>query len=81
MVNHVITSYSIHYTKLYDTFGFIAPILAIISVQDTMLTGLVFIVLFAVGHCIPIVIAGSSTAMVKRLLGNSSYRRCQRRNR
>jgi cytochrome c-type biogenesis protein len=55
------------------TFGFIAPILAIISVQDTMLTGLVFIVLFAIGHCIPIVIAGSSTAMVKRLLSNSSW--------
>jgi len=55
------------------TFGFIAPILAIISVQDTMLTGLIFIVVFAVGHCIPIVIAGSSTAIVKRLLGNSSW--------
>jgi cytochrome c-type biogenesis protein len=55
------------------TFGFIAPILAIISVQDTMLTGIVFIVLFAIGHCIPIVVAGSSTAMVKRLLGNSSW--------
>lgn len=55
------------------TFGFIAPILAIISVQDTMLTGIVFIVLFAIGHCIPIVIAGSSTAMVKRILVNSSW--------
>jgi len=55
------------------TFGFIAPILAIISVQDTMITGLVFIVLFAIGHCIPIVVAGSSTAMVKRILGNSSW--------
>lgn len=55
------------------TFGFIAPILAIISVQETMLTGIVFIVLFAIGHCIPIVFAGSSTAMVKRILGNSSW--------
>ena len=57
------------------TFGFIAPILAIISVQDTMLTGIVFIVLFAIGHCIPIVIAGSSTAMVKCLLGNSCWQK------
>ncbi|MBU1567564.1 MAG: cytochrome C biosynthesis protein [Proteobacteria bacterium] len=55
------------------TFGFIAPILAIISVQEKMLTGGVFILLFAVGHCIPIVIAGSSTAMVKTLLANSSW--------
>jgi cytochrome c-type biogenesis protein len=55
------------------TFGFIAPILAIISVQETMLTGLVFIVVFAIGHCLPIALAGSSTAMVKRLLENSSW--------
>lgn len=55
------------------TFGFIAPILAIVSVQDTMLTGVVFIVVFAIGHCIPIVIAGSSTAMVKGLLASSSW--------
>lgn len=55
------------------TFGFIAPILAIISVQDKLITGVIFILLFAVGHCIPIVLAGSSTAMVKKLLVNSSW--------
>ena len=55
------------------TFGFIAPILAIISVQDKLFTGLVFILLFAIGHCIPIVVAGSSTATVKRLLVSSSW--------
>jgi cytochrome c-type biogenesis protein len=33
------------------TFGFIAPILAIITVQEQILTGLVFIVLFGLGHC------------------------------
>ena len=55
------------------TFGFIAPILAIISVQDKLLTGIIFIVVFAIGHCIPIVVAGSSTAMVKRLLANSTW--------
>jgi cytochrome c-type biogenesis protein len=55
------------------TFGFIAPILAIISVQDKLFTGLVFILLFAIGHCIPIVVAGSSTATVKRLLISSSW--------
>ncbi len=55
------------------TFGFIAPILAIISVQGKLLTGIIFIVVFAIGHCIPIVVAGSSTAMVKRLLANSTW--------
>jgi cytochrome c-type biogenesis protein len=57
------------------TFGFIAPILAIITVQDKILTGVAFIVLFGVGHCIPIVVAGSSTAMVRKLLANSAWQR------
>ena len=55
------------------TFGFIAPILAIISVQQKLATGILFIVLFAVGHCLPIVIAGSSTAAVRRLMENSTW--------
>ncbi len=55
------------------TFGFIAPILAIVSVQAKVFTGVLFILLFAIGHCIPIVVAGSSTAMVKRLLVSSSW--------
>lgn len=55
------------------TFGFIAPILAIITLQQKILTGIVFVVLFGLGHCIPIAIAGSSTAFVKRLLANSTW--------
>jgi cytochrome c-type biogenesis protein len=55
------------------TFGFIAPILAIITVQQKVAAGILFIVLFAVGHCLPIVIAGSSTAAVRRLLENSTW--------
>jgi cytochrome c-type biogenesis protein len=55
------------------TFGFIAPILAIITVQQKILTGLVFITLFGLGHCIPIALAGSSTALVKRFLANSAW--------
>jgi cytochrome c-type biogenesis protein len=55
------------------TFGFIAPILAIVSVQAKLFTGVAFILLFAIGHCIPIVAAGSSTAMVKRLLVSSRW--------
>jgi cytochrome c-type biogenesis protein len=56
------------------TFGFIAPILAIITIQEKVLTGVVFIVLFAAGHCLPIVAAGSSTALVQRWLENGAMR-------
>ncbi len=55
------------------TFGFIAPILAIITVQEKVVTGILYIILFATGHCIPIVIAGSSTAAVKKLIENSTW--------
>jgi cytochrome c-type biogenesis protein len=55
------------------TFGFIAPILAIITIQQKVAAGILFILLFAVGHCLPIVIAGSSTAAVRRLMENSTW--------
>jgi len=55
------------------TFGFIAPILAIITVQEKVATGIVLILLFAVGHCLPIVFAGSSTAAVRRLMENNAW--------
>jgi cytochrome c-type biogenesis protein len=55
------------------TFGFIAPILAIITVQKQIATGILFIILFAIGHCLPIFIAGSSTAAVKKILENSTW--------
>jgi cytochrome c-type biogenesis protein len=55
------------------TFGFVAPILAIITVQEQVATGVLFILLFAIGHCLPIVVAGSSTAAVKRMMESSSW--------
>ena len=55
------------------TFGFIAPILAIITIQQKIATGILLILLFAVGHCTPIVVAGSSTAMVKKIVENSAW--------
>lgn len=54
------------------TFGFIAPILAIIAVQHKIAIGILFIILFAIGHCLPIVVAGSSTALVRRFLESSA---------
>ncbi|MBF0375976.1 MAG: cytochrome C biosynthesis protein [Desulfamplus sp.] len=55
------------------TFGFIAPILAIITVQEKVATGIILIILFAVGHCLPIVVAGSSTAAVRKLMENNRW--------
>ena len=55
------------------TFGFIAPILAIITVQEKIATGLLLLTLFAVGHCTPILIAGCSAATVKKMMENSSF--------
>jgi cytochrome c-type biogenesis protein len=55
------------------TFGFIAPILAVITIQQQVMLGLLFIVLFALGHCLPIVVAGSSTAAVRSLMENSVW--------
>ena len=55
------------------TFGFIAPILAIITIQQQIATGILYILLFAVGHCLPIVIAGSSTAAVRKFMENSAW--------
>ncbi|MDH3347688.1 MAG: cytochrome c biogenesis protein CcdA [Desulfobulbaceae bacterium] len=55
------------------TFGFIAPILAIITVQQKITTGILLITLFGIGHCIPIAIAGSSTATVKKILASSAF--------
>ncbi len=55
------------------TFGFIAPILAVITVHNQFAAGLFYIILFAIGHCIPIAMAGSSTALVRRLLQSGGW--------
>ncbi len=55
------------------TFGFIAPILALITVQERLASGLTMIILFGLGHCLPIAVAGSSMALVRRILENSRW--------
>ena len=55
------------------TFGFIAPILAMITVQQKIATGILFILMFAAGHCLPIVLAGSFTAAIRRLIENRTW--------
>lgn len=60
------------------TFGFIAPMLAFITIQQEVARGVLYIVLFGIGHCIPIVIAGSSMALVKRLLETARFQQGSR---
>jgi cytochrome c-type biogenesis protein len=55
------------------TFGFIAPILAIVTVQQKIVAGSVMMLLFALGHCLPIVVAGSSTALVRKITESSAW--------
>ena len=54
-------------------FGFIAPILSLITIQEKVMTGVILIILFGIGHCLPIVIAGISSALVKKLLESSAW--------
>ena len=55
------------------TFGFIAPILAIVTVQQEIFAGSVMMLLFALGHCLPIVFAGSSAAAVRGLTESAAW--------
>lgn len=57
------------------TFGFMAPMLAVISVQKQLLTGALLILLFGLGHALPIAVAGSSTALVGNVLANASFQK------
>lgn len=57
------------------TFGFMAPMLAVISVQKQILTGATLILLFGLGHALPIAVAGSSTALVGNVLENASFQK------
>lgn len=44
------------------TFGFIAPILAMITIQEKMAAGIAMLVLFGLGHCLPLIVCGMFSA-------------------
>jgi cytochrome c-type biogenesis protein len=52
------------------TFGFLAPILAIITVRQEVLMGALLIVAFGLGHAIPLAVVGSSVTLVQGLLAH-----------
>ena len=47
--------------------------MTIIIVQQKVATGILFILLFAIGHCLPIMAVGSSTTAVRKLMENSTW--------
>lgn len=55
------------------TFGFIAPILGFITIQDKMLQGVFMLIFFALGHCLPLTGAGIFSARLMGLLSGSSW--------
>jgi len=57
------------------TFGFIAPMLAMITLQDTMLRGILLIIIFALGHCIPVLIGGCATSFVKNITSSANIQK------
>lgn len=57
------------------TFGFLAPILAIMTVQGLVLKGTLLVFAFAVGHCTPLLAAGSSVPLLQKLLHSTGLRR------
>ena len=55
------------------TFGFVAPILAIITIQKMLLHGIILILFFALGQCVPLFIAANFTAAVRKLIEKQSF--------
>jgi len=52
------------------TFGFIAPILGIITLQKEVLTGVAMLILFSLGLCLPLIICGVFSARTMQLLNS-----------
>ena len=57
------------------TFGFLAPILGIISVQKKVVTGVAMLLLFATGLCLPLVVAGTFSAIVRSVLASHAWQK------
>ncbi|KHK01903.1 cytochrome c biogenesis CcdA family protein [Desulfovibrio sp. TomC] len=60
------------------TFGFLAPILAVVTIQGQVARGTALAALFALGHCLPILVAGSCAGAVSRSLENAAVGRASR---
>ena len=57
------------------TFGFIAPILGIITLQKEIFTGVLMLALFGIGHVLPLVVCGMFSARTMELLHSHAGRK------
>jgi cytochrome c-type biogenesis protein len=57
------------------TFGFIAPILGVITLQKEIMTGVVMLLLFGIGHCLPLILCGIFSARTMSLLHSHAGQR------
>ncbi len=57
------------------TFAFIAPILGLILLQKEIATGVAMLVLFGIGHCLPLAICGMFSARTMELLHSHAGRK------
>ncbi|HOK39738.1 MAG TPA: cytochrome c biogenesis protein CcdA [bacterium] len=57
------------------TFGFLAPILAIITLEKNFMRGIILIIFFGIGQCIPILIAGSLTSFAKKISSSNNLQK------
>ncbi len=57
------------------TFGFIAPILGIITLQKEIITGVAMLFLFGLGHCLPLVFCGIFSSQSMKILHSHSGQR------
>ena len=55
------------------TFGFLAPILGVITIQGKILTGLLMILLFGIGHCLPLAVAGMFSATLGKIMSTGKW--------
>ncbi len=49
-------------------FGFAAPILGIITMQEKIVTGFMMLLFFGIGHCLPLVVCGMFSSRTMELL-------------
>ncbi len=56
------------------TFGFIAPILVMVTIKGQSLQGLVLLFFFTLGHCLPIITAGSSATCAQKIIQHENLK-------
>ncbi|MBU0728343.1 MAG: cytochrome C biosynthesis protein [Proteobacteria bacterium] len=57
------------------TFGFIAPILGMITFQEEAVVGVAMLLMFGIGHCLPLIVCGIFSARTMELLHGHSGRK------